>query len=111
MKVITCSCCWIKTHDSTIFYPLIGFFVGNCQRGMFKCNNDHCINNTLVCDGQNDCGDNSDEDKCTTECTFGMCSQECVVKKHVVHCRCATGYSLLSYDNKTCHATGMRYYE
>ena len=29
----------------------------------FKCNNHRCVQNLLVCDGKNDCGDYSDEDK------------------------------------------------
>ncbi|XP_041826207.1 complement component C6 isoform X1 [Melanotaenia boesemani] len=30
----------------------------------FKCSNDRCINSTLTCNRQNDCGDNSDERNC-----------------------------------------------
>jgi hypothetical protein len=31
------------------------------------CRNGRCINNTLKCDGQNDCGDNTDEYYCEYE--------------------------------------------
>ena len=40
----------------------------SCKGDEFTCNNKRCIRRTWVCDGENDCQDNSDEEKylCTT---------------------------------------------
>ena len=35
-----------------------------CFEGQFVCNNKLCIHSALQCDGDNDCGDNSDEETC-----------------------------------------------
>lgn len=32
-----------------------------CPIGTYHCSNGKCVNNEFVCDGQNDCGDSSDE--------------------------------------------------
>lgn len=40
--------------------------VGNaCPDKYFKCNNGLCITDNFYCDGDNDCGDNSDEENCS----------------------------------------------
>ncbi|KAM4610158.1 suppressor of tumorigenicity 14 protein homolog [Polymixia lowei] len=41
--------------------------------GRFACSNNMCINNTVHCDGWNDCGDNSDEDNCKCEASQMRC--------------------------------------
>ena len=40
-----------------------------CFEGQFTCRNQLCIHSALQCDGDNDCGDNSDEDTCES-CTL-----------------------------------------
>ncbi|PAA49385.1 hypothetical protein BOX15_Mlig029509g1 [Macrostomum lignano] len=39
-----------------------------CAPNEFKCKNDKCIDRSLRCDGKDDCGDNSDEEYCNTDC-------------------------------------------
>ncbi|XP_029292173.1 suppressor of tumorigenicity 14 protein homolog [Cottoperca gobio] len=41
--------------------------------GRFQCTNNLCINQTLQCDGWNDCGDSSDEDNCKCEASQMKC--------------------------------------
>lgn len=45
------------------------FFKGICPIDAFNCSNGRCIANLLRCDGEDDCGDGSDEDE--TICPSG----------------------------------------
>ena len=38
---------------------------GLCEENEFTCFNGECIDMSYVCDGINDCGDNSDEVNCS----------------------------------------------
>ena len=40
------------------------FIVGTCDQDEFTCGNVTCIQNTWRCDGDDDCGDQSDEEGC-----------------------------------------------
>ena len=42
---------------------------------LFLCANGHCINNSLLCDHINHCGDNSDEDFSHAQC-YGKFNKE-----------------------------------
>ena len=40
-------------------------YVIDCPSTKFKCSNGLCIDTAYVCDGYNDCRDNSDESNCS----------------------------------------------
>lgn len=79
----------------------------SCEsKDSFKCNtSSKCIPMAAVCDGNNDCGDWSDEsancgqNECSTDANH--CSQICVDDPIGFHCECLRGYAL-SADNRTC---------
>ncbi|KII65115.1 Basement membrane-specific heparan sulfate proteoglycan core protein [Thelohanellus kitauei] len=42
-----------------------------CIRGQFECENGHCVDDKLVCNKNDDCGDGSDEFDCQgIDCTY-----------------------------------------
>ena len=49
-------------HDTNLFYVLLP--TGSCEVGKWECDNKNCIRTGYKCDGDNDCGDNSDENDC-----------------------------------------------
>ncbi len=47
-------------------YDLFFHFSGGvCYLSEFKCLNSKCVSGDKVCDGENDCGDRSDEKNCS----------------------------------------------
>lgn len=67
---------------------------GQCHPDLFKCANNRCLLSVHICDGNDDCGDRSDEESCATtvdvatrktncssdefQCTDGVCVPEFV---------------------------------
>ena len=39
--------------------------ITECPEDMVKCKSGKCISHTWICDGENDCPDNDDEEDCT----------------------------------------------
>ena len=44
--------------------PMPDDYPGSCNYDEFKCNNGNCVPKSYMCDGDNDCGDRSDERNC-----------------------------------------------
>lgn len=55
---------YFSNENGMILYD---FFVEYppCSEGKFECDNKRCIAERFVCDGDNDCKDNSDEKNCS----------------------------------------------
>ena len=55
----------------TVFYinlfilSILPLFPGTCEAEEFTCSNGRCRDLSVRCDGDNDCGDKSDERNCT----------------------------------------------
>lgn len=46
-------------------YPLFVLDIFHCKEpDFFRCTNKKCVSTAFLCDGQDDCGDNSDERRC-----------------------------------------------
>lgn len=48
------------------------YHYGPCVSGEFACNNKRCIDDSLICDGYNHCGDNSGQLSCAVVLTVGV---------------------------------------
>ena len=65
--------CQIKVSDQAlhriIFIVFFTYHFQACPRGSKHCSNGQCVNEAYLCDGQDDCGDGSDELNCANQCT------------------------------------------
>lgn len=71
-----------------------------CSEARFKCRNGRCVDRSFLCNGQDNCQDNSDEELCLT--TTGKLRRATTNQKwaqQVTHlCRC----ELVSYSSECC---------
>lgn len=62
-RVCACSNGYELTADGTTCERSANYTEpSRCHQGEFECRNQRCIDERYLCDGDNDCGDNSDED-------------------------------------------------
>ena len=69
--VVLCVVCVVMSLHTVYLYDFVCFKGSsssqNCVGDQFRCPNGRCINRSAVCDFENDCGDNTDEQ--STECS------------------------------------------
>ena len=53
----------MSVHLIFLYNPI---YAESCSSSAFQCDNDRCVTSSDRCDGNNDCGDNSDEEGCST---------------------------------------------
>lgn len=77
-----------------------------CPLGKYTCRNQNCIDVDLLCNGQNDCRDNSDEYGCgVNECgspVLNRCTQICRDTLTGFKCECRAGFKLAVGSTTNC---------
>ncbi|KAK7085679.1 Exosome complex protein, partial [Halocaridina rubra] len=76
----------------------------DCPQGSHKCDNGACVNYTLLCNRQDDCGDYSDEHMCNINECLGIqvCAHRCKDKLIGYECQCNEGFRINPNDSKLC---------
>ena len=68
----------IHSYSCNIFFSYFSCNSAACSHSKFRCANTMCISKWLLCDGSNDCGDNSDE--------TDICGKSQIKLHHPVYC-------------------------
>ena len=55
----------LELHNCLLSLFVTASLYRNCTGAEFRCDNSRCLNSRIKCDGNNDCGDGSDEKNCS----------------------------------------------
>lgn len=80
------------------------YYTPACSDDEYKCKNNKCVDFDRLCNQENDCGDNSDENGlCDTACKKdNPCDHVCSKSPNGPVCKCKDGYELAG-DKRSCH--------
>ncbi|XP_071094759.1 uncharacterized protein [Haliotis cracherodii] len=86
-KVTTGDCAYLQQTDSSwkmymgVCDTLMPFVCQAlpCPSGTFRCDSGKCIGSNNMCNGENNCGDFSDERNCNSKCSYYLTDREGVV--------------------------------